>query len=341
MCALLCASLLACAGDATDSLSKGTDAATDAKTDAETDKVTDKVKEEEDEGAYFVTTLIEKLRDPFVLEHEGRYYVYGTGWNCYKSIGKKLDGSYMQLTNVVKKPADAQKDFWAPEVYEYAGAFYMFTTYYSSNTNHRGCAVFKASRPEGPFEIVSEGHVTPRDWDAIDGTLYIDADGQPWMVFVHEWTSMPDSVGAMAAAKLSPDLTRFISEPIQLFRAKDAPWATSGVTDGCFMYTASNGELLMLWSNFGEDGYRVGVARSSNGKIDGVWTQDEAPIYSKTIQGTYDGGHPMLFTSAAGHTYMAIHSPNKETDGRQARPVFIPFYEQDGVITLDFTKKQG
>ena len=315
----------------------GKDSVTEPDTSEDSSAVTEKTNND-DGGIYMVEALIDKLRDPFVLEHNGKYYVYGTGWNCYKSIRGTLDGGFMKLSNVVTTPDDAQKDFWAPEVYEYNGAFYMFTTYYSSKNNHRGCAVFRSDIPEGPFTLVSDGHVTPSDWDSIDGTLYIDGDGQPWMVFVHEWTSMPDSVGAMAAAKLSSDLSRFISEPIQLFRATDAPWARSGVTDGCFMYTASNGELLMLWSNFGEDGYSVGVARSDNGRLDGNWTNDPEPIYSKTLHGTYDGGHPMLFRSIEGALYMSIHSPNTDTDTRKAKPVFIPFFETDGKITLDFTK---
>lgn len=310
------------------------------RTESESTSSNNKNTNDPDGRVYFVESLIDRLRDPFVLVHNGKYYVYGTGWNCYKSVMGRLDGSFMKLSNIVTRPDDAQKDFWAPEVYKYNDAFYMFTTYYSSKTQHRGCAVFRSDIPEGPFELVSDGHVTPSDWDAIDGSLYIDPDGQPWMVFVHEWTSMPDSVGAMAAAKLSDDLSHFISEPIQLFRASDAPWAKSGVTDGCFMYTASNGELLMLWSSFSESGYCVGVARSDNGRLDGNWTHDKEPLYSKSVSGVYDGGHPMLFTSIEGHLYMAMHSPNSADGARKEKPVFVPFAEADGKITLDLTKRQ-
>ena len=35
------------------------------------------------------------------------------------------------------------------------------------------------------------------EWDTIDGTFYVDEDGQPWKVFAHEWTSMPDKIGGM------------------------------------------------------------------------------------------------------------------------------------------------
>ena len=323
---VLLISLSACAGTADKE-----------KNAAATDAVTQTHKADQDHDATeekMIETYINKLRDPFILEHNGRYYAYGTGWQCYCTANSALDGTWLSLGCVVNTPEDAQKDYWAPEVYKYNGEFYMFTTYYSSKTAHRGCAVFKSSVPEGPFTIVSDGHVTPSDWDAIDGSLYIDADGQPWMVFVHEWTSMHDSIGAMAAAKMSDDLTHFISEPIQLFLASDAPWAKSGVTDGCFIYECENGELVMLWSSFDTHGYAVGIARSGNGKIDGKWSQDAEPLYSKKIYGGYDGGHPMVFSALNGQKYLAIHSPNTADGVRKEKPVFIPFYEENGRITI-------
>jgi GH43 family beta-xylosidase len=293
-----------------------------------------------EEDVRMVETYIDKLRDPFVLEHNGKYYMYGTGWKCYVSMLSTMSGTWIPLGCVVETPEDAQKDYWAPEVYKYNGEFYMFTTYYSKTTKHRGCSVFKSSIPDGPFKEISNGHVTPADWDAIDGTLYIDGEGQPWMVFVHEWTSMPGSIGAMAAAKMSDDLTHFISEPIQLFLASDAPWARSGVTDGCFMYECENGELIMLWSSFDSHGYAVGIARSDNGKLDGNWTHDAEPLYSKKIYGGYDGGHPMVFTALNGHKYIAMHSPNSPDGTRKEKPVLIPFHEENGKIVLHIGNNQ-
>ena len=190
------------------------------------------------------------LRDPSVLLEDGVYYVYGTGWGAYKNTSGKLDGDWVSIGRVVTVPEDAADNFWAPEVYKYNGEFYMFTTYKSATTGHRGCSVFKSSSPEGPFVEVSDGHATPADWDSIDGTLYIDEEGQPWMVFVHEWTSTDDGIGRMAAAKLSDDLTHFITEPIELFRAKDPSWSKSQVTDGCWLYRCQSGELLMIWSTY-------------------------------------------------------------------------------------------
>ncbi len=284
-----------------------------------------------------ITTTIDKLRDPFILVEDGVYYAYGTGWKCYKNTSGDLTGPWTSLGRVasVANPETDGKSRWAPEVYKYNGSYYMFTTYLNALTNHRGCTIMKSDSPEGPFVEITGGHITPKDWDAIDGTLYIDPDGQPWMVFVHEWTCMPDGVGSFAAAKLSADFTHFISEPIELFKAKEPYWATSGVTDGCWMYTTEEGELLMLWSNFSEFGYNVAVARSSNGRLDGEWIHEDQLLYSKYLTGIYDGGHAMTFTDTDGQMYLCFHSPNTADGDRQERPVFLAIKEEDGKLVWD------
>ena len=282
-----------------------------------------------------IESSVEQLRDPCVLVENGVYYMYGTGWKCYKNTSGRLDGDWEDLGVVAKDPDDVSGDRWAPEVHKYNGRYYMFTTYKSEKRGMRGCTVMRADSPEGPFVEISDGHVTPKEWDAIDATLYIDEKGEPWMVFVHEWTCMPNKIGRMAAAKLSDDLTHFVSEPIDLFGAKDAPWAVNGVTDGCWMYRTVGGRLLMLWSNWDKYGYCVGIAYSDNGKIDGKWLHEEKVLFSRGENGKYDGGHGMIFTDTDGQMYLSIHSPNSSKLGRLEKPIFVPVREENETFVLD------
>ena len=291
-----------------------------------------------------IKTNIKKLRDPFLLLSNGIYYMYGTGvgqnndwdgtdWVCYKNDSGRLDGEWKKIEKSISvAPKYAIKNRWAPEVHEYKGSFYMFTTYFSSKTNHRGCTVLRSASPEGPFEEISDGHLTPADWDAIDGTLYVDKEGQPWMVFVHEWTSTDDKIGRMALARLSDDLSSFISEPVELFRADDPSWTDRMVTDGCFLYDTADGGLLMIWSNFEKDGYCVGIAKSENGKIDGKWIQQDTLLFSKAISGDYDGGHGMIFTDKDGAKYLCLHSPNNPQGDRHETPILVPIKEENGTL---------
>ncbi len=283
---------------------------------------------------------IKRLRDPFILVEDDAIYAYGGNayegdWVCHRNTSRRLDSGWEDAVKVVKLPedTDAIGNFWAPEVHKYNGAYYMFTTYKSKLNNHRGSVIFRSESPMGPFVPHSKGHLTPFDWDCIDATLYIDADGQPWMVFVHEWTCMPDHVGNFSAAKLSDDLTHLVSEPIELFRADAPDWATRGVTDGCFMYTTRSGSLLMIWSNFASDGYAVGIARSDNGRLDGNWTQ-EGLLFSKALSGKWEGGHGMIF-ELDGQLYISLHAPNTPTDGREEMPTFIPLREENDTLICE------
>lgn len=258
------------------------------------------------------------IRDPFVLVHEGKYYLYGTrGGECWGK-GTGLDvyvstdlESFEDPVEVFTPPTDfwADMNYWAPEVYYYEGSFYMFASFKAENV-HRGTQILKADSPMGPFRIHSDGPVTPSDWECLDGTLYLEADedNRPYMIFSHEWVQVTD--GEICAIPLSKDLKKAEGEPMLLFKASEAPWsrcAKNGawVTDGPFMYRDSKGKITMLWSSFGVEGYTLAMAHSESNTVHGPWKQDPDLLFSK------DGGHGMIFTSLEGKLMGALHSPNK------------------------------
>ncbi|MFH1709374.1 MAG: family 43 glycosylhydrolase [Planctomycetota bacterium] len=153
----------------------------------------------------------------------------------------------------------------------------------------------------GSFTPLTEGPITPADWECLDGTLHVDAAGAPWIVFCHEWVQVHN--GAMYAMQLSPDLKQPAGRPVFLFNASEAPWVKrpawpddkamfrfpTYITDGPFLYRTGKGILLMLWSSVGGKGYAMGVARSESGGVTGPWRQDAAPLWAE------DGGHGMIF----------------------------------------------
>jgi len=154
---------------------------------------------------------------------------------------------------------------------------------------------------------ITDGPVTPCDWECLDGTLFVDASDQPWIVFCLEWVQVGD--GEICALRLSTDLKSAIGEPHLLFWASEAPWAqelnSKGrkgyVTDGPWLHRLASGELIMLWSSFGVGGYTVGVARSLSGDIIGTWEQVPEPLYAG------DGGHCMTFRAFDEQLWLAYH----------------------------------
>ena len=285
-----------------------------------------------------ITTNVKKLRDPFVLVEDDAYYMYGSEWKLYKNTSNSLDGEWVLVDKqIVVPPADFDGCDWAPEVHKYKGKYYMFTTYKSKKSGLRGCSTFVANSPEGPFIEHSNGFFTPLNQSSIDATLYIDEYGQPWTVYVHEHCSLDDKIGRMDVCKMTDDLSALVGEPKEIFRADSPSFSVMNVTDGCYVYRTKTGKLLMVWSNYITlYDYAVLLCESDNGKIDGNWIQKDAPIFSKEISGTFDGGHSMIFTDRDGTEYISLHSPNYTVGDRKETPVFLKIEDLGDSIKLIF-----
>ena len=263
------------------------------------------------------------IRDPYVLVHEGKYYMYGTrSLLCWKKPDDiSIQGfdvyvsddliNWSEPTEVFKRPDNfwADKNFWAPEVHAYNGAFYLFATFIGeSNNKRRGTAILKSDSPLGPFVEHSREKLTPTDWECLDGTLYISKDNTPYMVFCHEWVQIQD--GTVSAIQLTPDLKSTVGEPFDLFKASEPSWADGDggkqrwVTDGPCFYRTHTGELLLFWSSLRDGQYVEAIARSDNGDIDGNWIHNDELLFAK------DGGHGMAFKGLDGQLYFTLHSPN-------------------------------
>jgi GH43 family beta-xylosidase len=265
------------------------------------------------------------IRDPFILKHDGKYYMYGTrASNTWDKVDKYTLGFDVYVSDDLETWSEPKRIFsyfdgfwgitqyWAPEVHEYNGKFYMFATFKGENI-HRGTAILVSDTPDGEFKPHSDGAVTPSEWECLDGTLYIE-NGEPYIIFCHEWTQIND--GTVCALKLSSDLKKGIGEPIFLWRASDAKWKYDirdgegcYVTDGPFILKREN-ELISIWSSFYKGEYCEAIARSSNGKIDGEWTVDDKLVYEK------DGGHGMIFSDYNNDTYFVFHAPNDTPNER-------------------------
>jgi len=277
------------------------------------------------------------IRDPYVLEHGGKYYLYGTrgpttwslagGFDCYISSDLK---NWDDPIEIFHNDGDfwADRNYWAPECHHYRGDFYLFATF-NSEKRHMGTQILKSDSPKGPFKIHSNGPVTPQDQECLDGTLYIDLNGTPHMVFSGSFKK--NHKGEMLAQELTMDLRAPAGKPRLLFLAADAPWTCPFpkgkevfdieepvyFSDGPFLYRTKSGKLLLLWSSFGEGGYALGIATSDSDEIDGNWIHDEKPVF-------IDGGHGMIFKSLSGTPVLTVHYPNEHLS---ERPQFFELTE--------------
>ena len=273
------------------------------------------------------------IRDPFVFPFDGKYLMTGT---IHVAGGKTGIYGYFSedLENftgpvLLFDPPEGfwgELDFWAPEIHQYMGRYYMFVSF-RSLYRRRATQVLAADNPAGPYLPISSEPHTPKQWHCLDGSLFIDPDGMPWMVYVREFVQMVD--GEMYAQRLSEDLTCLEGEPVKLFCATWAPWCVTNeeggmpfenqaggyITDGPFVFRLPDGGLGMLWSSFCKSGYCQAVCYSPGGSITGPWKQADEPLYE------HDSGHGMLFTAKDGSLMLALHDHNNSSS---SHPVFLP-----------------
>ena len=282
------------------------------------------------------------IRDPFVLpvKAEESYYLFGTthlpgsdekGFMCYRSKDLKTwNEPVLACSPDFTVPC---VDFWAPEVFHVNDHYLMLASMRPCGSR-RGTWAFISDNPGGHYLKHSPTAFTPEKWECLDGTLFFDENKTSWLIFCHEWTQCHD--GEMCAIMLNSDLTRSIGQPIHLFNASDAAWAKAisydgkhqfpnVITDGPFLHRCANGELLMLWSSNGQNGYAMGIARTQGAGIRGEWCHDPAPVWAN------DGGHGMIFNTFDGQMMLTLHQPNKSP---KERPLFIPVQEKNGGLFL-------
>ena len=284
------------------------------------------------------------IRDPFVLVHDGKYYLYGTrsatcwgpadGFDCYVSADLE---NWEGPIEIFHRPEGffADREYWAPECVHHNGAFYLITTL-GSGDRKKGIYVLKSDSPFGPFEPYGE-RLTPEDWACIDGTVYFEGD-IPWLFFSHSFEDSPN--GDMCMVRLSADLSRSDGGPVRLFSANEAPWAKPipfakaefGMdgdvyfTDGPYVTKIDNGKLYMTWSSWGDCGYAVGVAVSDSGQVQGPWRQEPVPIFP------VNGGHGMIFRNLEGQLTFTLHFPN---DKYMERPMFRRTFTDENGLRVD------
>ncbi len=284
------------------------------------------------------------IRDPYILQANGSYYLYGT-----KDFGKFVvyTSSDMQTWYYGgvcfagasdfwgNDTSNSEQAYWAPEVHAYNGAYYMFATFTQAGTqNQQATAILKSDSPLGPFVQWSNGPITPSGHSCLDGTLYIE-NGVPYLIYAHEWqcTCKSDGVGSMAYIQLSADLRTTVGSPVEWFDADEYTDYSrleqlfgkdnTTVTDGPFVYEA-NGQKYLLWSTK-LDGTYIQIATKFSYIGEDIHVKNSSTkLYSS------DGGHGMTFSSANGADYLVLHTPNSG----DTRAVIYYVINTNGMLTL-------
>lgn len=262
------------------------------------------------------------LSDPCILPDRATmtYYMTGTGGKLWKSKDLRYwDGPYTVAETDPASWMGPEPMIWAAELHPYKGKYYYFATFTNPDVKigsfrgneieRRACHVLVSDKAEGPYRPMEDKTYLPAEKPTLDGTLWVDTDGKPYMVYCYEWLQTWD--GTIEKIELKPDLSGSMGEGQLLFRASDSPWSrevidgdtvASKVTDGPYLFRTQTRRLGMIWTSWIYDVYTQGVAYSESGTLDGPWVQEEQPITPPNF------GHGMLFRTFDGQLLMSVHS---------------------------------
>lgn len=273
-----------------------------------------------------------RVRDPFITvdRKQGLYYLVTKGntkgcvsLTAYESrdleMWREVGNVYNGDKGWMKGVNPDTDHWWAPDTYLYRGRYYTIVTL----TNQKeGCVNFctllrGGRKPADRYEnVCADGKpvsLTPDGQQCLDGSLFVDDDGQPWLVYSLEWNGaeVQNGVGETWAVRMSKKLKKRKGEPVRLFRASDSQWNKRKeehnlVVDAPFLWKdGRTGQLVCYWSSFMDGVYAVGRAVSKTGKVEGPWVHDEKPVY-------VNGGHQMLFRDLEGRLRMSLHHNNDD-----------------------------
>ncbi|MCF0198644.1 MAG: family 43 glycosylhydrolase [Bacteroidaceae bacterium] len=245
-----------------------------------------------------------RFGDPFVLHaSDGRYYMYGTsmgdGFEAFVSDDLQQWDSCGRVYQGGGADQWCVDCFWAPEVYERNGKYYLFfSANYRENPTHEGenfkIGVAVSDAPTGPFVDLMNRPVFNPDYPIIDANVYFDDDsGRCYLYFsrccykhavASEIADKAKADGLFDAVEeswvygveLKPDFTGVVGEPQLLLcpptslADEQAEWESRSVTsgevgrrwtEGSFLFREGDTYYIMYSANhFGGRHYAVGYA---------------------------------------------------------------------------------
>lgn len=318
-----------------------------------------------------------KLGDPFLVEaSDGRYYLYGTteenGFRAYSSsdlqewepLGIVMDGD--------QEVSWGTGCYWAPEVYERNGKFYMFYSANWKENPQNDLEVFRigvavSDSPAGPFVNMYDHPIFDPGYPIIDANVFFDDEnGKVYLYFsrccykhaveseLAEWARRQNLYQEIEESwvygiEMLPDFSGVVGEPVLLLCPPtsmsdiQAEWESRSVTnreinrrwtEGSFMLK-HDGLYYILYSgnHYQGENYAVGYA-TSDSPLGPFEKSDSNPVIQKNgeVTGT---GHCMALTLKNGAMVCVYHGRTEATGMK--RVVFMDrmHFEQDGHLVVD------
>lgn len=264
------------------------------------------------------------MADPSVFYHKGVYYLYGTGGGN-KDDGFKVFTSADRKTwkdqgYVLKKGESfGTKGFWAPQVFQHKGMFYLA---YTANEH---IAIAVSDRPLGPFRQEKIAAI-PSDTRMIDPFVFFNG-GKIYLYHVRLQEG-----NRIFVAEINDDLSAIkentlrecISASEKWEDTQNVPWK---VAEGPTVLKRKGWYYLIYSANdFRNPDYAIGYAVSKTPV--GPWKKyDGNPVVSRQTAGVNGTGHGDVFKDAKGKMFYVLHThfSNEKVAPRKTALVKISF----------------
>jgi beta-xylosidase len=208
------------------------------------------------------------------------------------------------------RPTWAVGSFWAPEISQYRGRFYVY--YVARKKEGPLCAaVATASRPQGPY--ADHGPLVCQEVGSIDPFPVTDENGQRYLLWKEDGNSVSKPT-PIWAQQLSDDGTRLTGERRELIH-NDQPWEKhpslpyGNLVEGPSVVRRGGWFYLFYSGNFccaRECDYMLGVARSR--KLLGPWEKNPRNPIMAGNENWKCPGHGTVVEDGRGRHWILYHA---------------------------------
>ncbi len=283
-----------------------------------------------------IRTNVTNIGDPFILYHEGVYYMYTTtfdakGFRYYisENLENWTDGGLaLDLSD-----GWACKDFWAPEVIcrPGDGKYVMHFTARRKADQSLRIGVAVADSPQGPFRQLTDAPMFDFGYAAIDGHAFIDEDGKAYFYYSRDCSeNLIDgkNISQIYVVSLDETLTQVTGKPV-LLATPTYSYECQGCGHWCWNEGASvlkkDGKYYLFYSanNFATKAYCINLAVADTPTGAFAKMNGQNPILHCDMQKQdFSGpGHNAFFTDRDGHLKTVFHIHTDEAhpgDDRKA-----------------------
>lgn len=298
-------------------------------------------------GYYYQNKLTDSAADPFILEHEGTYYLYSTGSKGY-SVRTSKDLLYWQSQSEpiyrLSSTTWAKEKSWAPEMYKYNDKFYLVYSAKGHNGLH-SVDIAVCDTPNGTFKPLNrEKPFYGPNFSVIDASLFFDDDGRIYLYYSKDnSTNYVDGkrTSQTWGVEVKPDFSGTIGEhvlistPVQGWELKSG----SVVWNEGPVVFKQNGTYYLLYSAnyYVSEHYSIGYAYS-----DSPLKMFEKASNAKLVSGngtTVTGpGHCNILRSPDGtemYVVYHVHTVPPNTDHGRSLAIDRLVVMEDGSLKID------